>query len=1026
MWEKLLDPDIPIDLKLLDEAATLMYRGQPNDEIIQIIEQVTQREDFFSCIDKIIELNYSRYLKSLALIVFKDFVQNNWGDLPKEDSNYYKNFIAQFIMKPFNEDEKELLNIADTVLICILLYEWPDEWPNFIENILSVALNSPELCQNCLKVIRMLVEEFTDFSENSMTTIRQAEMHFAFSNQFDSIFPILLDALSSGNDGLIIEALNSMKIFLNVIESDKIFAPEIIEALVNDFLPNPKYMIFCISIISLIPSHHTIFDENADSFIPLFYAIVSCLGNIFVNESMYDIDISPEIKPVYFLHIFINSMTKLLQPFIFNIPTVEKSDQFSICLKWLLDITCQIVEIDPDNSEDFQDLVDFWHLLTRIIYFDLNSDHETIIVYYPFLSYLFRFYLSSMVEPTINNTRVDEDGIHYHRYDLTQEANTYNYMRETLIFMYHINPDDSLEAILEKLEEIKSEPTIESVNSFSWAIGAIPGTISDLQELKVISEILQTFMSMVASISGEENSEDKACLTCAILHICSQYGLMLSKHYDLLKIILNKMIEFSQEPYQPIQDAAIQALTQIGRYSTNALATKQQNESQSFLEMLLCNIPQILNPLSTDNVIAMIEFFSFLITSVKTEKAKLEMTSAISDIINERLQELCQSVDFDSPDWCNNFIFIVDCNAQIITYLYSTYSKCFIEIYQCFIQIYQETAERLNFLADFPDTQPYNLLKKLKAAIIHLFISFVNSSSREEDLNLIAENPLINVFLADFVESPVKTTEIIGLISATCLKPIMSDFFQTNYNLIMESIVESSLPYMENPGDFPEIWPEFNKFLSMYFQNYSSLTYSGDSLLSMFNLLKKACAHPVQKVSDYAMMTLSSLISNIEFSQSQARLEFFNMISIDTFIFITSLLIDGIHKYLFSNIMNLMRKLIQMDQVRSRAGELMDGLCELLPNRQPREIHDLILQMIELSNSKYSQFKDLIRDFVVMAKKYAPGDPALYQEELLKHKKQLEEEYKKNDQSLDSRAPENQEVAENLAAAFCNFSIQPD
>lgn len=1023
MWENLLDTNIPIDLQLLDNAAAEMYRNQQNQEIISIIERVTARDDFFSCIDKILDKEYSLYLKYIALTVFNKFVSNNWGNLQIEHSEYYKNFIAQFTMKPFSQSEKPLLYMADTVLINILLYEWPDKWPTFIQNILSVASNSPELCQNSLKVIRMLVEEFTDFSENSMTTVRQAEMNFAFVNQFSLIHPVVLNALSSRDDDLIIEALNCMKTFLNVVDPEVIFTQDMINVLTNEFLPNPKFMIYCISIISIIPSHHAIFDESINSFITLFYAIIQCLSKIFINDNMFDIETNSELTPSSFIHIFITSMTKLLPPFILSCPTIEKSEPYALCLKWIFNITCQIQD-ESDNMDDFNDLVEFWHMVVRSLYYEINSNHETNSVYYPFLSILRRFYLSRMVEPYINNTRIDEDGIHYHRYDLTQEANTYNLMRETLVFMHHIDSEDTLKAISEKLEEIRSTQSLKLITSFSWAIGSIPGTIPESQELKVISEILQTFLAMVASSPIAENIESRTVLTRAILHICSQYGQMLSNQYELLKVVLNKMLEFSQEQYPPIQDAAVQALLQIGRYSTKTLATRQQNEDQSFLEMLLSKIYQLLSPLSQDNIIAMIEFFSFLITAVSSDRTKREMTSLISGIINEKLQLICQNIQFDDPNWFNNFIFIVDCNTQIITYLYYTYSKCFIEIYPAFVHVYMEATEKLNTLVDFPNTGPYNFLKKLKAAVIHLFTSFIECS-KEKTLSLITENPIINVFIKDYANSPVKTPEIISLVSSTCMK--MNEFFQNNYQLIMEAIVAPSLPLMQEPGDFPEIWPEFCKFLLMYFQqNIDFLSNNNESLMVMFNLLKKACSHPVQKVSDHAMMTLSSLVSNVEYNtQAQLKKEFFNMISIDIFVFITSLLIDGIHKFLFNNIMNLMRRLIQMDEIKSRADELMGALCNLLPNRKPKEIHDLIAQMIELSKSKYNAFKELIRNFVIMARKYAPGDPAMRQPDIEEYKQKLLNDNQVPGLVLADKLPKNQKEASDLAAAFSNFHFQP-
>ncbi|OHT00249.1 hypothetical protein TRFO_33066 [Tritrichomonas foetus] len=1017
--EQLLDPNIPIDLNLLNQATIMMYQ-QNNPQAIHTVESVTQRDDFITHFDKVLMGNYSTGLKYIMLTEFKKFVAQKWESLSDEQTTHYRNFIATFIADISDTGrEPTLLPLANIALINILLYEWPNKWPEFIPNILSLAQMSPNCCKNTMQILAMLVEDFTDFADNTLTTIRQAEMHGSFNEQFTLLLPMIQNALSSGNDELIIQTLKSIYVFLSVIPQEVIFTPEISGIITQNLLPNPKFLIHSISIICASPLSQIMSENSTFNF---FHSIINCLRGIFVSDDMFNIDTKSQTSPKDFIHSFITAITKYISPISIMLAYPENSEPYEICLWWLYKITEQI-NISEDGLVDFAELIEFWHTLSRALYYDLSANHDIAPLFVPLLSNLRRFLLSTMVQsPSNGSNYINDEGLHYSKYDIySQESNIYNSMRESIVFLYHINPEDLVSAIYEKLEQIKSEWNPDAINHFSWAIGAIPGTITEQQEMKVIAEILQTFMAMNQQIT---NIEQKAVVTSAILHICSQYGQLISKHYELLKIVINKMVEFTQIPIEQVQTAAVQALLHVSRYSTTTLSSKQHNEEQSIIESMFSNIQQLISPLTKENVISMIEFFSYLINSVPNEQLKKEMASTLANIANSQLQSLCQNVQLLDENWYNSFIFIIDCNRQFVSHLYPTFSKYFVEISPIFLQIYTQASTALNNLAAYPSSHQFANLQRIKSAIIKIHTEFIDYCGKEKILTEVAVNPILNIFISDYANSQVKTPEILGIVSSTCQR--ITEFFKTKYDVIMEGILKPSLPFLSDYGVFPDIWPHFNRFLSMYFsQEIDFLMSNSESLMVMLNLLKATISHPVQSVAENGIMALSALISSVDYPpQTQGKREFFNIISIDVFVFIASVLIDGVHKFLFNHIMNLMRRLIQMEAVQSRANELFQGFCCLLPNRPPKEIHTLIEKMVELSTSQYTAFKDLIRNFLVLAKKYAPCDPAMYKKEAEEIELQLQEKKKVPglvpDQDLMS---ESQNVAKNLANMFSSFEF---
>jgi exportin-1 len=154
---------------------------------------------------------------------------------------------VNFIIEIANSEEglrsqKTLLNKLNLVLVSILKQEWPHNWPNFINEIVSASHASLTICENNMVILRLLSEEVFDYSQESMTSTKQKELKKSMSDEFTSIYRLCSEVLLSASSPSLIKAtLETLLRFLNWIALGFIFesppgGQSLIETLRSRFL----------------------------------------------------------------------------------------------------------------------------------------------------------------------------------------------------------------------------------------------------------------------------------------------------------------------------------------------------------------------------------------------------------------------------------------------------------------------------------------------------------------------------------------------------------------------------------------------------------------------------------------------------------------------------------------------------------------------------------------------------------------------------------------------------------------------
>lgn len=154
--------------------------------------------------------------------------------------------------------QRALLNKLNLVLVSILKQEWPHNWPNFINEIISASHISLDICENNMTILRLLSEEVFDYSAEQMTSAKTKSLKGTMCHEFASIFKLCTEVLTTANKQSLIKAtLETLLRFLNWIPVGYVFEPPIIEMLRGQFLEAPEYRNVALKCLTEIGSLNT-------------------------------------------------------------------------------------------------------------------------------------------------------------------------------------------------------------------------------------------------------------------------------------------------------------------------------------------------------------------------------------------------------------------------------------------------------------------------------------------------------------------------------------------------------------------------------------------------------------------------------------------------------------------------------------------------------------------------------------------------------------------------------------------------
>jgi exportin-1 len=176
----------------------------------------------------------------------ENVIRFKWGALPMEQREGIKNYLSNLIIRYASSEElfrKEatFVNKLNIILVQILKHDWPSRWSTFIPDLLAASKTSETLCENSMRILRLLSEEVFDFSRLDLTQAKAKELKTSLNNEFKLIHELCVFVLLNTRKTELVRAtLENLSVYLTWVPLGYIFESNLLEILLQLF-PQPPF-----------------------------------------------------------------------------------------------------------------------------------------------------------------------------------------------------------------------------------------------------------------------------------------------------------------------------------------------------------------------------------------------------------------------------------------------------------------------------------------------------------------------------------------------------------------------------------------------------------------------------------------------------------------------------------------------------------------------------------------------------------------------------------------------------------------
>ena len=239
--ETILNFNEPLDVTALDKVVDAFYRGSGNEQQMaqKLLTQFQEHPDAWTRVDYILEYSSNTSTKYIGLQILEKLIQTRWKVLPRDQCEGMKSYIVSLIIKKSQDDqllnkEKTYVNKLNLILVQILKQEWPHNWPTFIPEIVGASKTNETLCENNMKILKLLSEEIFDYSAEQMVQEKVKNLKNQLCQEFSEISQLCSFVLENATKpGLILATLDTLLKFLIWIPLGYIFETDLIKILVT-------------------------------------------------------------------------------------------------------------------------------------------------------------------------------------------------------------------------------------------------------------------------------------------------------------------------------------------------------------------------------------------------------------------------------------------------------------------------------------------------------------------------------------------------------------------------------------------------------------------------------------------------------------------------------------------------------------------------------------------------------------------------------------------------------------------------
>merc|ERR1711963_1114380 len=400
-------------------------------------------------------------------------------------------------------------------------------------------------------------EEVFDFSSGQMTQTKAKHLKDSMCSQFSEVFTLCQFVMDNSNNAALVGAtLDTLLKFLNWIPLGYIFETKLIQTLILKFLTVPMFRnvsMKCLTEIAGVTVPH--YDEK---FIALFTETMTQLeGMLPVETNIKDAFKQGSDQEQMFIQNLAMFFCSFLKEHGALLEKQPSQEPLLKSLHYLLLIS------EVDDVEISKICLEYWNALAADLYREspFSSTASPLFMsrpanattparrgfYQPVLSKVRYIMICKMAKPEeVLVVENDQGEVVREFMKDTDSINMYKNMRETLVYLTHLDYQDTEKIMTEKLanQVNGNEWSWKNLNTLCWAIGSISGSMHEEDEKRFLVTVIKDLLGLCEQKKGKDN---KAIIASNIMYIVGQYPRFLRAHWRFLKTVVNKLFEFIHE-----------------------------------------------------------------------------------------------------------------------------------------------------------------------------------------------------------------------------------------------------------------------------------------------------------------------------------------------------------------------------------------------------------------------------------------------------------------------------------------------
>ncbi|CAI4513688.1 ASN_collapsed_G0022370.mRNA.1.CDS.1 [Saccharomyces cerevisiae] len=1048
--EGILDFSNDLDIALLDQVVSTFYQGSgvQQKQAQEILTKFQDNPDAWQKADQILQFSTNPQSKFIALSILDKLITRKWKLLPNDHRIGIRNFVVGMIISMCQDDEvfktqKNLINKSDLTLVQILKQEWPQNWPEFIPELIGSSSSSVNVCENNMIVLKLLSEEVFDFSAEQMTQAKALHLKNSMSKEFEQIFKLCFQVLEQGSSSsLIVATLESLLRYLHWIPYRYIYETNILELLSTKFMTSPDtraITLKCLTEVSnlkipqdndLIKRQTVLFFQNtlqqiATSVMPVTADLKATYANANGNDQS-----------------FLQDLAMFLTTYLARNRALLESDES--LRELLLNAHQYLIQLSKiEERELFKTTLDYWHNLVADLFYEvqrlpatemspliqlsvgsqaistgsgaLNPEYMKRFplkkhIYEEICSQLRLVIIENMVRPEeVLIVENDEGEIVREFVKESDTIQLYKSEREVLVYLTHLNVIDTEEIMISKLaRQIDgSEWSWHNINTLSWAIGSISGTMSEDTEKRFVVTVIKDLLDLTVKKRGKDN---KAVVASDIMYVVGQYPRFLKAHWNFLRTVILKLFEFMHETHEGVQDMACDTFIKIVQKCKYHFVIQQPRESEPFIQTIIRDIQKTTADLQPQQVHTFYKACGIIISEERSVAERNRLLSDLMQLPNMAWDTIVEQstanptllLDSETVKIIAN---IIKTNVAVCTSMGADFYPQLGHIYYNMLQLYRAVSSMISAQVAAEGliatkTPKVRGLRTIKKEILKLVETYISKARNLDDVVKVLVEPLLNAVLEDYMNNVPDARDAEVLNCMTTVVEKVGHMIPQGVILILQSVFECTLDMINKDfTEYPEHRVEFYKLLKVI--NEKSFAAFLELPAAAFKLFVDAICwafkHNNRDVEVNGLQIALDLVKNIErmgnvpFANEFHKNYFFIFVS-ETFFVLT----DSDHKSGFSKQALLLMKLIslvydnkisvplyqeaEVPQGTSNQVYLSQYLANMLSNAFPHLTSEQIASFLSALTKQYKDlvvFKGTLRDFLVQIKEVG-GDPTDY------------------------------------------------